>query len=507
MDSIEQNPTWVYSTAGTYTANLTVTNDAGNDSVTNSITVDPAPVAPTAQFSGNVTSGTAPLAVKFTDKSTGTAPLSYAWDFTSDGSVDSIEQNPTWVYSTAGTFTANLTVTNDAGSDSVTHIISVSEVPVASFRGTPLSGTAPLTVQFDDTSANFPSGWTWFFGDENYAVPWTRLNAHAGWSARYEHSSVVLPDGSIVLMGGYSSGSYKNDVWRSTDKGATWIQMTPSAGWSARYEHSSVVLPDGSIVLMGGGYSSGNFKNDVWRSTDRGATWIQMTPSAGWSARNGHSSVVLPDGSIVLMGGYSSSSYKNDVWRSTDKGATWIQMTPSAGWSARYEHSSVVLPDGSIVLMGGYSSGSYKNDVWRSTDKGATWIQMTPSAGWSGRIDQSSVAMPDSRIVFMGGVDSAPNTNNDLWQSIDNGATWTQITAHAGWSVRSGQSSVVLLNGDIVLMGGYGWNIEKNDVWKMTPSSSTIQNPSHIYTLPGTYHVTLQAYNAEGYSINRRRNI
>ena len=62
------------------------------------------------------------------------------------------------------------------------------------------------------------------------------MNASAGWSARYGHSSVVMPDGSIVLMGGYDNGSYKNDVWRSTDNGATWTQVNASAGWSARYE-------------------------------------------------------------------------------------------------------------------------------------------------------------------------------------------------------------------------------------------------------------------------------
>ena len=65
-------------------------------------------------------------------------------------------------------------------------------------------------------------------------------------------TSVVLPDGSIVLMGGGDGGGYKNDVWRSTDQGATWAQMTSNADWTGRTEHTSVALPDDSIVLMGG---------------------------------------------------------------------------------------------------------------------------------------------------------------------------------------------------------------------------------------------------------------
>ena len=163
----------------------------------------------------------------------------------------------------------------------------------------------------------------------------------------------------------------------------TWTQMTATAGWTPRSIHTSVALPDGSIVLMGGYDGVHDYFNDVWRSTDQGATWMQMTGSAEWSARSAHSSVVLPDGSIVLMGGSDSTNHFNDVWRSTDQGASWTQMTATAEWAARDYLTSVALSDGSIVLMGGYDGTTRFNDVWRSTDQGATWQQLT--AAQSGR--------------------------------------------------------------------------------------------------------------------------
>jgi parallel beta-helix repeat protein len=91
---------------------------------------DPAPVAPVAVFSADPQSGNAPLTVQFTDASTGT-PTSWAWDFENDGSVDSIEQSPSHIYDTTGTFTVNLTVRNAGGSDSEvkTDYIVVSEAP------------------------------------------------------------------------------------------------------------------------------------------------------------------------------------------------------------------------------------------------------------------------------------------------------------------------------------------------------------------------------------------
>ena len=91
----------------------------------------PPPPAPTADFSATPTSGDAPLEVDFTDASTD-SPTSWAWDFENDGNVDSIAQNPTHTYTTAGTYTVKLTATNANGSDVETKIdyITVTEPPI-----------------------------------------------------------------------------------------------------------------------------------------------------------------------------------------------------------------------------------------------------------------------------------------------------------------------------------------------------------------------------------------
>jgi len=429
------------------------------------------------------------------------------WRYTTAGSS---LQNPSHTYTGPGTYrTYNVTLqAYNAGGFNSTQMIGYITVigsvavpkPIAGFSANVTSGVAPLPVSFTDQSSNTPTGWAWFFGDESYTAPWTEVTASAEWSARYMHTSVVMPDGSIVLMGGYYSGLYKNDTWRSTDDGATWTQMNASAGWSARYGHSSMAMPDGSIILSGGIGSGGIYENDTWRSTDDGLTWTQMNASAGWSARSDFSSVVASDGSIVLMGGTDNSGFKNDVWRSTDDGATWTQMNASAGWSPRAYHSSVTMPDGSIVLMGGVG---YKNDTWRSTDDGATWTEINASAGWSARSDFSSVVMPDGSIVLTGGVDSA-GYRNDIWRSTDDGATWAQVNASAGWSQRGGHTSVVMPDGSIVLTGGWDGSSYKNDVWQFMPAGSTGQNPTHTYIVPGTYNVSLQAYNAGGFNSTQK---
>jgi len=382
-------------------------------------------------------------------------------------------------------------------------VVSAASPPVANFTANVTSGTAPLSVRFTDLSLNIPTGWAWYFGDETYTEPWRQVNLSAGWSARDSHSSVAMPDGSIVLTGGYdSSGYYKNDTWRSTDKGTRWTLMNASAGWSARGSHSSVAMPDGSIVLMGG-YGDNKFRNDIWRSTNNGTTWTQVNVSFGWSARYAHSSVVLPDGSIVLTGGWDSVGYKNDTWWSTNNGARWTRVNASSGWTARWGHSSIVMPDGTIVLTGG-NDGSFKNDVWLSSNNGATWIQVNVSSGWSPRSAHSSVAMADGSIVLMGGWGELGAIHNDSRRSTDKGATWKLVNASSGWKARGSHNSVAMRDGSIVLMGGYDNSGEKNDTWRFQPVGSSVKNPSHAYTMPGIYQVALQAYNAVGYNSTRK---
>ena len=102
----------------------------------------------------------------------------------------------------------------------------------------PRSGSPPLSVSFADLSTNTPTGWAWYFGDEGYLAPWTLVNANAAWTARADASSVVLPDGHIVLTGGYG-GYPRDEFWRSADNGTSWseVNTSPGVGREERSEH------------------------------------------------------------------------------------------------------------------------------------------------------------------------------------------------------------------------------------------------------------------------------
>ncbi|MCC4771996.1 PGF-pre-PGF domain-containing protein [Methanosarcina sp. DH2] len=84
--------------------------------------------APEAAFVRNVTSGAAPLTVNFFDASIN-SPTAWEWDFNSDGTIDSTEQNPVHTYTKAGLYTVTFSVENEFGanSSSRTDCVSVGE--------------------------------------------------------------------------------------------------------------------------------------------------------------------------------------------------------------------------------------------------------------------------------------------------------------------------------------------------------------------------------------------
>ena len=173
--SSEQNPTHNFTIAGSYSVNLTVINTTFDisHSATGTITVNPLVTdAPIAAFSANVTSGSAPLAVLFTDESSGIVE-DLTWEIydVDDDEVESAyTENFTYLFEDEGIYTIKLIVSNDIGSNTTTDYITVGNVPSISFSATPMSGYAPLIVAFNDTSTGNVTTRLWDFDDGTTSI-------------------------------------------------------------------------------------------------------------------------------------------------------------------------------------------------------------------------------------------------------------------------------------------------------------------------------------------------
>ena len=123
IDSFEQNPTFTYETPGSYTVVLTAYEADGDyDTAAKEQYITVEESKPIAAFTATPLLGINPLEVCFSDssKSSGYDVLvQWEWDFDSDGTIESTDQNPTWTYNDAGTYSVTLTVTDEDSDNDV----------------------------------------------------------------------------------------------------------------------------------------------------------------------------------------------------------------------------------------------------------------------------------------------------------------------------------------------------------------------------------------------------
>ena len=167
--------TWAPAGSGTpltvspaVTTTYTVTASDGcsaNVTATVTVTVFPSPVV---AFSAPVISGCAPLCVTFADNTTVTAGAvaTWNWDF-GDGST-STASAPTNCYSSEGSYTVTLSVTDIHGCESEiiqNNYINVFPIPNAAFSSNPfITDILNPTITFNNESTN-ASFYQWDFGD------------------------------------------------------------------------------------------------------------------------------------------------------------------------------------------------------------------------------------------------------------------------------------------------------------------------------------------------------
>ncbi|MBN1877719.1 MAG: PKD domain-containing protein [Anaerolineae bacterium] len=150
-----------YTQTGVYTVSLTVSGLGGSDQITRTAYITTYEAAK-AGFSAEVTRGKAPLWVTFEHTSSGDYSTC-TWDFGDGGTADgcTLQHYP---YFNTGFYTVTLTVSGLGGTDTLTRANYIT-VTAVNFSANPVTGTAPLNVQFTNLSVGDFTEWLWTFGD------------------------------------------------------------------------------------------------------------------------------------------------------------------------------------------------------------------------------------------------------------------------------------------------------------------------------------------------------
>ncbi|WP_030838521.1 RICIN domain-containing protein [Streptomyces sp. NRRL F-4474] len=242
-----------------------------------------------------------------------------------------------------------------------------------------------------------------------------------------------------------ATGTYTNDwagngaILRSTDRGRTFqrtdlpFKLGGNEDGRGAGERLAINPSDNGTLLLG------TRKNGLWRSTDHGATWRQVSSfpvKDGASSGAGISFVTYgPAGSNTVYAGVADKS--TSLYRSTDGGSTW-QAVPGQPTGQLPQHG-VLSGDGSLYLTytnalgpNGVTAGS----VWKYAPAGGTWKNVSPSQGGYG-FSGLAVDPRQPSTVMVTTLDRWW-PEDEIYRTTDGGTTWKAL---ADKSVRNASTA------------------------------------------------------------------
>jgi gliding motility-associated-like protein len=361
--SILQNPSVVYSTPGTYSVKLVVTNSSGSDSLTKTayIVVSPLPTV-TVSSAVQVCSGV-PATISATGSPVGGT---YLWQ-PGNNSAQSISVTPT------GTTLYTVTYSTGCGSGATDTVsVLVSPVPVLTFSASISSGCPVFCTQFvaRNEAANVTiTSWDWSFGDGSsdsiqspthcYNAPGTysvvlTAQSSAGCSSTYQAPNAirvyappqaafsyspnpVTIDNPIVTFTDNSTGAYKivQWFWKFGDNSDSSISQIENPQYT--YTDTGTFCPRLVIVDIHGCTDS------TTQCFSINSVYSFYIPSAFSPNGDGHNDVFMPQGTAF----HNYEMYIYDRW-----GMQLFHTTNILeGWNGGVNNGSKICMEDSYVYV------------------------------------------------------------------------------------------------------------------------------------------------------------
>jgi hypothetical protein len=146
----------------------------------------------------------------------------------------------------------------------------------------------------------------------------------------------------------------------SADQAPLRAQQSALSRESRPAGESATVLPDGSVLLIGGETAKAAV---AVRRPDGRVIPLATSPL---TPRAWHTATLLADGSVLLAGGVDARGRTIAAPERFVPGTATFEALPADGFAARAHHTATLLTDGRVLLVGGDGGGAARDDadVW-----------------------------------------------------------------------------------------------------------------------------------------------
>ncbi|MFL5345997.1 MAG: kelch repeat-containing protein [Hyalangium sp.] len=357
--------------------------------------------------------------------------------------------------STPPTLTATAT---NAFNLTATRSFSVAGLPACATSG--WASTGPMaSARFGHTSTLLPNGKVLVAGGGNdyFIAPEVYDPSLGTWSTVGSPVSIgtwatatLLPNGKVLVAGGdQPSTAPLPAAWLYDAASGTWSDTTSMA--SQRSRHTATLLPNGKVLVAGGGnyYVRSPIATAELYDAASG-TWSAASSMA--SPRAEHTATLLPNGKILVVGGYNNVSVLATAELYDPASGTWSAAASMT--SPRWSHTATLLPNGKVLVTGG-SDGRSVATATLYDPSSNTWSDAAPMS--TPRWGHTATLLPNGKVLVAGGEDSFlpwPSSIVATAELYDPASdTWTTTATMA--SVRSEYPATLLPNGKVLVTGGF----------------------------------------------------
>jgi hypothetical protein len=290
---------------------------------------------------------------------------------------------------------------------------------------------------------------------------------------RAQHTATRLLDGRVLIAGGLYEASVGqlNTSWTAEVFDPATNSFTAIENMKEqRHDHAAMRLPDGRVLVTGGSIllGAGLMDYDDAEAYDPATGEWTLWPTLMTHARATHGIVDLGDGRWFLGGG-SDVDLRCETFTTSDGGFDPLFTAP--GDHARFGAAVESFANGDVAVVGGDEAGSVLH-FYRASGV----VTTTGSNTNRPRSYATATRISDDRILVVGGVDFSAGTfvlsTVDLIVRGGAGGSSTYATSVRFPTGMANHTATVLADGRILFCGGLntsGGSLERKGAYLFTP--------------------------------------